>query len=73
MADTRADTQPTDLTVEGLLAATEAEFGDRLDDEGRANVRRQIERIVANSRALSAYALTNDQEPDFTFTARREG
>ncbi len=68
-----ADTAPTDLTVEGLLAATEAEFGDRLDDEGRATVRRQIERIVENSRVLSAYALTNGQEPDFVFTARREG
>ncbi len=67
-----ADTHSPDLTVEGLSAATEAEFGDRLDDEGRASVRRQIERIVANSRALSAYALTNGQEPDFVFTARRE-
>lgn len=67
------DMQPSEPTVEGLLAATEAEFGDRLDDEGRAIVRRQIERIVANSRALSAYALTNDQEPDFVFAACREG
>lgn len=73
MGVTMADTPLTDLTVEGLLAVTEAEFGDRLDDEGRANVRRQIERIVANSRALSAYTLTNGQEPDFVFTARREG
>lgn len=55
------------------MAATEAEFGDRLDDEGRANVRRQIERIVANSRELSAYRLANEQEPDFVFTAHREG
>ena len=65
-------TPPPNQTVEGLLSAVEAEFGARLDEEGRANVRRQVERIVANSRALSAYPLTNGQEPDFRFTARRE-
>ena len=63
------DEHEPDLAVEGLLEVVEAEFGARLDEEGRANVRRQIERIVANSRALSAYPLTNGQEPDFVFTA----
>lgn len=58
--------------IAGLLAAVEATFGARLDDEGRANVRRQVERIVANSRALSAVPLTNEQEPDFLFAAQRE-
>lgn len=58
--------------IAGLLAAVEATFGRRLDEEGRANVRRQVERIVANSRALSAVPLTNDQEPDFLFAARWE-
>ena len=58
--------------IAGLLAAVEAAFGARLDEEGRENVRRQVERIVANSRALSAVPLTNGQEPDFLFAARRE-
>lgn len=58
--------------IAGLLAAAEATFGERLDEEGRANVRRQVERIVANSRALSAVPLTNEQEPDFLFAAQRE-
>lgn len=58
--------------IAGLLAAVEAEFGTRLDEEGRENVRRQVERIVANSRALSAFPLTNGQEPDSVFAAWRE-
>ncbi len=69
MAEERQD----DPIVAGLMAAAEARFGVRLDDEGRALVRKQIETIAANSRALSAYPLTNDQEPEFVFTARREG
>ena len=58
--------------IERLLVVVDSEYGSRLDEEGRANVRRQVERIVANSRALSAYPLTNGQEPDFVFAARRE-
>lgn len=62
-----------DPIVAGLLALAEAEFGDRLDDAGWAHVRKQAETIAANSRALAAVPLTNDQEPEFVFTARREG
>ena len=58
--------------IERLVAVVEAEYGARLDEEGRANIRHQVERIVANSRALSAVPLTNGQEPDFVFAARRE-
>lgn len=61
-----------DETLEGLLRAAEAEFGARLDEEGRANVRRQLIRMLANSRALAAFPLTNDQEPDARFVARWE-
>ncbi len=68
-----ADERRPDPLVAGLLALVEAEFGDRLDDAGRARIRTQLETLAANSRALSAYPLTNDQEPEFIFTARREG
>ncbi len=61
-----------DETLEGLLRAVEAEFGARLDDAGRQNVRRQLTRMLANSRALAAFPLTNDQEPDARFVARWE-
>jgi hypothetical protein len=62
----------TDETLEGLLRAVEAEFGARLDEAGRENVRRQLTRMLANSRALTAFPLTNDQEPDMRFVARWE-
>lgn len=61
-----------DETLEGLLHAVEAEFSARLDDAGRQNVRRQLTRMLANSRALAAFPLTNDQEPDARFVARWE-
>jgi len=62
----------SDETLEGLLRAVEAEFGARLDDAGRENVRRQLTRMLANSRALAAFPLTNDQEPDARFVAQWE-
>lgn len=62
----------TDATLEGLLRAVESEFGARLDDAGREHVRRQLARMLANSRALAAFPLTNDQEPDARFIARWE-
>jgi len=61
-----------DETLDGLLRAVEAEFGARLDEAGRENVRRQLTRMLANSRALAAFPLTNDQEPDSRFVARWE-
>jgi hypothetical protein len=61
-----------DETLEGLLRAVEAEFGARLDETGREHVRRQLTRMLANSRALAAFPLTNDQEPDARFDARWE-
>ncbi len=62
----------TDETLEGLLRAVEAEFGARLDEAGRENIRRQLTRMLANSRTLAAFPLTNDQEPDMRFVARWE-
>lgn len=68
-----ADAANDDPLVAGILALAEAEFGDRLDDAARARVRKQAEAIAANSRELSAVPLANGQEPEFVFTARREG
>ncbi len=62
----------SDEMLEGLLQVVEVEFGARLDDAGRENVRRQLTRMLANSRALAAFPLTNDQEPDARFVAQWE-
>ena len=40
-------TSGPDETLEGLLRAVEAEFGARLDEAGRENVRRQLTRMLA--------------------------
>ena len=50
-----------------LLAQVEAEFGDRLDDDARAQIGRQCAEIVAQGRALAAYPLASATEPAFTF------
>ena len=58
-------TQPDnqDAAVSALVAQVEASFGARLDDEGRARVRRQCEEMVADGAALAAWALANCDEP----------
>jgi hypothetical protein len=58
-------TQPADqdAAVAALVAQVEASFGVRLDDEGRARVRRQCEEIVADGAALAAWTLANGDEP----------
>ena len=67
-------TDPTDAQAtndaalaEQLMAALEAQFGDRLDDAARAQVRQQVAGIVANSRALATYPLASEVEPAFLF------
>ena len=59
--------------VDHLLAALEAQFGERLDEAGRARVREGLERMVAGGAALSAVPLANGDEPDFVFRAYRGG
>jgi hypothetical protein len=56
-----------DALAEQLMAALEAQFGERLDDASRAQVRQQVAGIVANSRALATYPLRSDVEPAFVF------
>ncbi len=58
-----------------LLAIVEAQFGERLDEAGRARVREQLGRQVDGSAQLAAAAaaLENGDEPDFTFSPHREG
>ena len=64
-----ADAQATNdaALAEQLMAALEAQFGDRLDDAARAQVRQQVAGIVANSRVLATYPLGSDVEPAFVF------
>ena len=59
--------------VDHFLAALEAQFGERLDEAGRARVREGLERMVAGGAALSAVPLANGDEPDFVFRAYRGG
>lgn len=57
-----------------LFALIEAEFGDRLDEAGRARVRERIDQQLTASAQLSAAAATldNGEEPDFVFSPYRE-
>jgi hypothetical protein len=60
-------------TVEHLMATLEAQFGERLDDAAREQIRQQFAGMVAQGRALATYPLRPDVEPTFVFTAQREG
>lgn len=58
-------------TADHLMAALEAQFGERLDDAARAQIRQQFAGIVAQGRALADYPPDPATEPDFVFTAPR--
>lgn len=64
-----------EVRIAHLLAIVEAQFGERLDEAGRARVREQLGRQVDGSAQLAAAvaALENGDEPDFTFSPYREG
>ena len=53
--------------VAPLLAALEAEFGDRLDEAARAGVRRRLAELLYSASALAAYPLANADEPGTVF------
>ena len=57
--------------TERLMAAVEAEFGDRLDDAAREHIRRQCARIVTQGNALAAYPLPAATEPMLVFNPIR--
>ena len=52
MAEQQAEKNPV---AERLMAAVEAEFGERLDDAGRERIRAGIEKNLTNAAALAAY------------------
>lgn len=60
--------------VARLFALVEAQFGERLDEAGRARVRELLGRQVDGAAQLTAAAATldNGDEPDFTFEPYRE-
>jgi hypothetical protein len=60
-----------DPVVERVMGMVEAEFGERLDEEGREKVRTGIERNMTNAAALAAYGLANGDEPGTVFRAYR--
>ncbi len=60
-------------TADHLMAALEAQFGERLDDAAREHIRQQFIGMVAQGRTLATYPLDSAVEPTFVFTARREG
>jgi len=68
MAEQQGDKNPV---VEQMMAVVEAEFGERLDEVGRAKIRTGIERNRTNAEALTAYGLANGDEPGTVFRAYR--
>jgi len=68
MAEQQGDKNPV---VEQTMAVVEAEFGERLDEAGRAKIRTGIERNRTNAAALTAYGLANGDEPGTVFRAYR--
>ncbi|MGE5192944.1 MAG: hypothetical protein ACM3U2_10610, partial [Deltaproteobacteria bacterium] len=59
--------------VERMLALIRQQYPDpRLDDSGIAEIREELEAQVARSARLSAYPLTNADEPGFVFRAYRQ-
>jgi hypothetical protein len=61
--------------VERMLDLIREQYLDaRLDDAGIAEIREELEAQLARSARLSAFPLTNADEPGFVFRAyRREG
>lgn len=57
--------------VEQLMAAVEAQYGERLDDKDREVIRAGIARNLTNTEALAAYPLVNGDEPGSVFRAYR--
>jgi hypothetical protein len=55
------------------LAELTARFGDRFDDEQRAQVRARIARSVALADSLRTLPLTNADEPEIVFVPYRGG
>ena len=53
--------------VAPLLAALEAEFGDRLDEAAREGVRRRLADLLKSAVAVAAYPLVNADEPGTVF------
>ena len=68
MAEQQAD---KNQVVEQIIAAVEAEFGERLDAAGREKIRTGIERNRTNAAALAAHGLANGDEPGTVFRAYR--
>lgn len=60
--------------VEQMLELIRQQYPDsRLDDAGIAEIREELESQVARSARLSAFRLSNADEPGFVFQAYREG
>ncbi len=68
MAEQQGEKNPV---VERVMGMVEAEFGGRLDEEGREKVRTGIERNMTNAAALAAHELGNGDEPGTVFRAYR--
>ena len=77
--DTTADAQPPSEDprhtpiIDAQLAELNARFGDRFNDDQRAQVRARIARSVALADSLRKLPLTNADEPEIVFVPYREG
>jgi hypothetical protein len=71
-APQKADDPKPPSPVERMLELIRHQYPDaRLDDAGIAEIREELEAQVARSARLSAFPLTNADEPGFVFKAYR--
>lgn len=59
----------TSPLADKYMEVARVKFGDKLNDEELARVRRDLESYVRTSERLSATKLQNSDEPDFAFKA----
>ena len=67
-----AEAEEESPVVAPLLAALEAQFGDRLDEAARDRARRQLQRLMTAAAEVAAYPLANGDEPGSVFNPRAE-
>ena len=66
----KTDDAKSPSPVEGMLDLIRQQYPDlRLDEAGIAEIREELESQVARSKRLSAFPLTNADEPGFVFRA----
>ena len=58
-----AHADPLTAEIDARMALVIARYGDKLDDEARAQVRQEVEAIVGRAEALRKFGLENGEGP----------